>query len=273
MNVTNENRKFAVLIDADNAQASAIEKILSEIARYGTVTSKRCYGDWTGPQLSSWKETLLRFAIQPMQQFAYTKGKNATDSAMIIDAMDLLYTGNFDGFCIVSSDSDFTKLVTRLRESGLEVMGFGRRTTPEPFRVACNKFTFTEILLNSSEEESFSENRNLQNIISVNVSNDFNSCKTTDFKPPSKDIIESQQERELIPLLKEAIESQQDAVGFANLANVGSFIQRIKPDFDPRNYGGTNKKLGDLVKKLTFLESRLNNGAIYIRFTEPKKLE
>ena len=137
MNVTNENRKFAVLIDADNAQASAIEKILTEIARYGTVTSKRCYGDWTGTQLSSWKDTLLKFAIQPMQQFAYTKGKNATDSAMIIDAMDLLYTNNFDGFCIISSDSDFTRLATRLRESGLEVMGFGRKTTPEPFRVAC----------------------------------------------------------------------------------------------------------------------------------------
>ena len=146
MTITNENRRFAVLIDVDNAQASTIESIIAEIARYGTVTSKRCYGDWTQPNLSLWKTTLLKFAIQPMQQFAYTKGKNATDSAMIIDAMDLLYTGNFDGFCIVSSDSDFTRLATRLRESGLEVMGFGRKITPEPFRVACNKFTFTEVL-------------------------------------------------------------------------------------------------------------------------------
>ena len=254
MTITNEHRRFAVLIDADNAQASTIESIIAEIARYGTVTSKRCYGDWTQPNLSLWKKTLLKFAIQPMQQFAYTKGKNATDSAMIIDAMDLLYTGNFDGFCIVSSDSDFTRLATRLRESGLEVMGFGRKITPEPFRVACNKFTFTEILLNTSDGEVIAESK-FQPSIPNDSPIDLDANTTSDLKL----------------LLKEAIETQQDADGFANLANVGSFIQRIKPDFDPRNYGGTNKKLGDLVKKQTYLDSRLEGGVLYIKLKESKK--
>jgi len=254
MTLTNENRRFVVLIDADNAQASTIESILAEIARYGTVTSKRCYGDWTQSNLSPWKATLLKFAIQPMQQFAYTKGKNATDSAMIIDAMDLLYTGNFDGFCIVSSDSDFTRLATRLRESGLEVMGFGRKITPEPFRVACNKFTFTEILLNTSEGEVIAESK-FQPSITNDSPIDLDANTTSDLKS----------------LLKEAIETQQDADGFANLANVGSFIQRIKPDFDPRNYGGTNKKLGDLVKKQTYLDARLEGGVLYIKIKESNK--
>jgi uncharacterized LabA/DUF88 family protein len=254
MTAINENRRFAVLIDADNAQASTIESILAEIARYGTVTSKRCYGDWTQPNLAPWKATLLKFAIQPMQQFAYTKGKNATDSAMIIDAMDLLYTGNFDGFCIVSIDSDFTRLATRLRESGLEVIGFGRKITPEPFRVACSKFTFTEVLLNTPEDELISEGK-IQQSIPIGSTTDLDENTTTDLKT----------------LLKEAIETQQDAEGFANLANVGSYIQRIKPDFDPRNYGGTNKKLGDLVKKQTYLDSRIEDGVLCIRFKEVKK--
>ncbi len=248
MSIANENRRFAVLIDADNAQAATIESILAEIARYGTVTSKRCYGDWTGPQLSSWKETLLKFAIQPMQQFAYTKGKNATDSAMIIDAMDLLYTGNFDGFCIVSSDSDFTRLATRLRESGLEVMGFGRKTTPEPFRVACNKFTFTEILLNSSGDTNVVDSKALELISSSPAGSNQNSLG------------------ELQVLLQEAIENQKDDDGYANLSNVGSYILRIKPDFDSRNYGGTNKKLGDLVKRQAYIETITKEGGhLYIR--------
>ena len=143
----NENKRFALLIDADNAQAKAIDAILTEAARYGDATSRRCYGDWTNTQLGSWKSVLNKHAIQPMQQFAYTSGKNATDSALIIDAMDLLYTGKFNGFFLVSSDSDFTKLATRLREAGLEVIGIGKRSTPEAFRAACNKFIFTDFNL------------------------------------------------------------------------------------------------------------------------------
>ncbi len=139
-------QKLAVLIDADNAQPSIVEGLLSEIAKYGTANVKRIYGDWTDPHLKSWKEVLLLYSIQPMQQFRYTVGKNATDAAMIIDAMDLLYTNKFDGFCIVSSDSDFTKLASRIRESGLVVYGFGEKKTPEAFVSACDKFIYTEVL-------------------------------------------------------------------------------------------------------------------------------
>ena len=242
--IANENRRFAVLIDADNAQASTIESILAEIARYGTVTSKRCYGDWTKTNLSPWKTTLLKFAIQPMQQFGYTTGKNATDSAMIIDAMDLLFTGNFDGFCIVSSDSDFTRQATRLRESGLEVLGFGRKTTPEPFRVACNKFTFTEILLNSSGEDSTTDSKPVSSIPTSSVTDSTNDLQS---------------------LFKEAIESQKDDDGFASLADVGSYIQRIRPDFDSRTYGA--KKLGDLMKKQKYVEFILRKDSHpFVRF-------
>ena len=141
----NTNR-LAILIDADNAKASFIEPLLKKIAKYGNANVKRIYGNWTSPQLSSWKDKLNEFAIQPIQQFSYTSGKNATDSALIIDAMDLLYTNNFEGFCIVSSDSDFTRLACRIRESGLLVYGFGEKKTPEPFQKACDKFTYTENL-------------------------------------------------------------------------------------------------------------------------------
>ena len=174
---------------------------------------------------------------------------------MIIDAMDLLYTNNFDGFCIVSSDSDFTRLATRLRESGLEVMGFGRKITPEPFRVACNKFTFTEVLLNSSDEEKITDDK-IQKPISVESATTIDSNNTSNLKS----------------LLKESIESLQGNDGFANLADVGGFIQRIKPDFDPRNYGGTNKKLGDLVKKQVYIEHRMENGGLFIRFNGIEKV-
>ena len=143
---TTESDKLAVLIDADNAQASVVSELLEEIARYGTASVKRAYGDWTTGHLKSWKNVLHKAAIQPVQQFAYTQGKNATDSALIIEAMDLLHAGNLDGFCIVSSDSDFTRLATRLREAGLRVYGFGEQKTPDPFVKACDKFVYLEIL-------------------------------------------------------------------------------------------------------------------------------
>ena len=142
----NPNQKLAVLIDADNAQASVIQELLAEVSRYGTATVKRAYGDWTTTNLKGWKEVLHRMAIQPIQQFSYTSGKNSTDASLIIDAMDVLHTGSVDGFCLVSSDSDFTRLATRIREAGLVVYGFGERKTPEPFVAACDKFIYTEIL-------------------------------------------------------------------------------------------------------------------------------
>lgn len=167
-----ETKRFALLIDANNAQAKVIDAVLTEAARYGDTTSRRCYGDWTTQQLKSWKDVLNKHAIQPIQQFSYTSGKNATDSALIIDAMDLLYTGKFNGFFLVSSDSDFTKLATRLREAGLEVIGIGQRKTPEAFRAACNKFIFTETIIEdelSLTGDSASVDAKLSQSANVNI--------------------------------------------------------------------------------------------------------
>lgn len=258
-----ESKKFAVLIDADNAQASAIESVLAEIARYGFVTSKRCYGDWTQPNSNSWKTLLLSHAIQPIQQFAYTKGKNATDSAMIIDAMDLLYTGNFDGFCIISSDSDFTKLATRLRESGMEVYGFGKKTTPEPFRVACNKFIYTEVLMNNAESIESAENT-----IQTSYNKHSDDKQPNSPNPQPTEIKENKSElSELKSLFREAFDKNEDD-GWAYLADIGSYIQRVKPDFDARNYS-VGKKLSSLVKTLDYIETENRNGLIYVKFKDP----
>jgi uncharacterized LabA/DUF88 family protein len=210
--------RLAVLIDADNAQPSIVEGLLSEIAKYGTANVKRIYGDWTMPGLKGWKDILLQHSIQPVQQFRYTSGKNATDSALIIDAMDLLYTGRFDGFCIVSSDSDFTKLASRIREAGLSVYGFGEVKTPKPFVSACNKFIFTEVL-------------RLKDDISDHITRKATNAIRKDTK--------------LINLLRNAVEASSDESGWANLASVGSNIAKQIPEFDPRNYGF--KKLRELV--------------------------
>jgi len=210
--------KLAVLIDADNAQPSIVEGLLSEIAKYGTANVKRIYGDWTLPGLKGWKEVLLHHSIQPIQQFGYTSGKNATDSALIIDAMDLLYTGKFGGFCIVSSDSDFTKLASRIRETGLIVYGFGERKTPKAFVSACDKFIFTEVL--RSKDDS-------------------------DEKIVRKTKSQLTRDTNLVNLLRNAVEASSDDSGWAHLASVGSNIAKQAPEFDPRNYG--YKKLGELV--------------------------
>jgi len=234
--------KLAVLIDADNAQPSIVEDLLGEIANYGIASVKRIYGDWTSPGLKGWKEVLLEHSIQPMQQFAYTKGKNATDSAMIIDAMDLLYTDNFDGFCIVSSDSDFTKLASRIREAGLLVYGFGEQKTPSPFVSACDKFIFTEVLRAKTDD-------------TVAITR-----KTSS---------ELKQDSKLVSLLRNAVEASSDDSGWAHLAPVGSNIAKQAPEFDPRNYG--YGKLGELVaaSKLFEIEERQigdsNSKALYIR--------
>lgn len=221
--------KLAVLIDADNAQPSIVEGLLAEIVKYGTANVKRIYGDWTSPKLRGWKDELLQHSIQPIQQFGYTRGKNATDSAMIIDAMDLLYTDKFDGFCLVSSDSDFTKLAARIREAGLVVYGFGERKTPEPFVAACDKFIYTEVLRDEEDQRD-----------------SFDRKSTNELKQDTK----------LVNLLRNAVEASSDESGWAHLAPVGSYIAKQSPEFDPRNYG--YRKLGELVSatKLFEIEER-----------------
>jgi uncharacterized LabA/DUF88 family protein len=237
-----KTEKLAVLIDADNAQPSVVDGLLSEIAKYGTANVKRIYGDWTLPGLKGWKEVLLQYSIQPIQQFGYTSGKNATDSALIIDAMDLLYTGKFDGFCIVSSDSDFTKLASRIREAGLFVYGFGEKKTPKAFVSACDKFIFTEVLRSKDDD-----------------SEEISRKATSELKKDTK----------LVNLLRNAVEASSDDSGWAILASVGSNIAKQAPEFDPRNYG--YKKLGELASaiKLFQIEERTVGGglskAIYLK--------
>jgi uncharacterized LabA/DUF88 family protein/Fe-S-cluster formation regulator IscX/YfhJ len=219
--LTNENAvKLAVLIDADNAQPGIVEALLAEIAKYGTAHVKRAYGDWTGPNLKGWKDQLLAQSIQPMQQFAYTNRKNSTDSAMIIDAMDLLYSDRFDGFCIISSDSDFTRLASRIRESGLIVYGFGERKTPKAFVAACDKFIYTENLLEPLAAPEPEE--------------------------PAK------VSATLVKQIRSVVEATSDEDGWAMLSHVGQILTKQTPDFDPRTYGFG--KLSDLITAIKVLD-------------------
>lgn len=230
--------RLAILIDADNANASLVEPLLKEIAQYGTANVKRIYGDWTRPQLSSWKDKLHKFVIQPIQQFSYTSGKNSTDSALIIDAMDLLYTKNFDGFCIVSSDSDFTRLACRIRESGLVVYGFGEKKTPEPFQKACEKFTYTENL----EEIEEKEGQELNETTSTKKDTQTNKVHSG---------TELKQNQKLLKLLKNAY----DAIAedeWASLGELGGQLNKFSSSFDSRNYG--YKKLGELIRAIDIFE-------------------
>jgi uncharacterized LabA/DUF88 family protein len=250
MNVSEQSQnRLAVLIDADNAQPSITEGLLSEVAKYGVASVKRIYGDWTTPHLSGWKSVLLEHSIQPVQQFRYTVGKNATDSAMIIDAMDLLYTKRFEGFCLISSDSDFTRLASRIREEGLLVYGFGEKKTPKAFVSACDKFIFTEVL-------RFQENAE------------------PDAKPKTAN--ELKKDAKLVALLRNALHAASDESGWAHLGTVGSNIAKQAPEFDPRNYGFS--KLGELAEaiKLFDIDKRVQSDGhsrtIYIR-DKRKKLK
>lgn len=220
--------KLAVLIDADNAQPSMASALLAEIAKYGTPFVKRAYGDWTGASLKGWKERLLENSIQPIQQFSYTQGKNSTDAAMVIDAMDLLYTKRFDGFCLVSSDSDFTRLASRIRESGLVVYGFGERKTPKPLVTACDKFIYID---NLSLEVDFASQASV--LTSKGATGAQSSPDPT--------------------FIKNAIKAVSDDDGWANVARLGSLITQWQPDFDPRSFGF--EKLSLLLYAHTFLET------------------
>jgi hypothetical protein len=230
--------RLAVLIDADNAQAAVIEGLLAEIARFGEATVRRIYGDFTAPTSSSWKKVLQQYAIKPVQQFAYTIGKNATDSTLIIDAMDLLYTRKFDGFCLVTSDSDFTGLAMRLREEGLTVLGFGEKKTPEAFRNACHKFVFTEVLRPNAPAESVGQP--LKSGTGQSTVPQQNPFKTAEQGPdfPKEFVLT-------------ALEQSGDDAGWAHLGTFGSYLTKLQPDFDSRLYG--YKKLSDLVKAKTDL--------------------
>jgi uncharacterized LabA/DUF88 family protein len=246
-----ESGNLAVLIDGDNIPSAHVKEMMEEIAKYGNPTIKRIYGDWTNPRLAKWKAMLLENAITPIQQYGYTKGKNATDSAMIIDAMDILYSGKVNGFCLVSSDSDFTRLATRLREAGMQVIGIGEKKTPEPFIVACDRFIYVEILSDRDGAKP--------KAISSKSANDVD-------KITSKEI----------RLIKSSIAALSDDDGWAFLGDVGSLIQKKQPNFDSRNYGFM--KLTPLIDSIGQfeIEQRENPRSknlklIYVRNAERRK--
>ncbi len=246
------SKKLAVLIDADNVSPALCEALVQEVAKYGAASVKRAYGDWTTPQLSSWKPLLHEYAIGPIQQFSYTTGKNSTDSSMIIDAMDLLYTEKFDGFCLVTSDSDFTKLATRIRESGLVVYGFGEKKTPGSLQAACDKFVFLEALVVPSNESNAAEG----------------SKAPTKEKKSRKQL---NQDAKLISLLRGAVEATADDDGWANIAAVGSHISN-QSSFDSRNYG--YRKLSSLIETTELFDIDKRNprgGNVYDLYIRDKR--
>jgi len=242
--------KLAVLIDGDNIPSAYIKEMMEEIAKYGNPTIKRIYGDWTKPTLSKWKPLLLENAIMPIQQYGYTQGKNSTDSAMIIDAMDILYSEKVDGFCIVSSDSDFTRLATRLREAGMKVYGIGEKKTPEPFIVACDKFIYIEILKTLSEESDPEDTKSKSPVVS-------NVDKITP---------------KVIKLISTTIFDLADDDGWAFLGDVGNLLQKKQPNFDARNYGF--QKLTPLIKSIKIFEIEIREnpkGRIKLIYVRNKK--
>jgi uncharacterized LabA/DUF88 family protein len=247
------NLNLAVLIDGDNIPSSHIKEMMEEIAKYGNPTIKRIYGDWTRPHLSSWKSVLLEHAITPIQQYGYTTGKNSTDSAMIIDAMDILYSEKVNGFCLVSSDSDFTRLATRLREAGMQVFGIGEKKTPNPFIAACDKFIYIEILKNQSESEDVDETKS---------------------KETKKESFEKVTPR-VIRLITATISDLADDDGWAFLGDVGSLLQKKQPNFDSRNFGF--QKLTPLIKSINKFEIDLREGPsgrhklIFVKIKEKKR--
>jgi uncharacterized protein (TIGR00288 family) len=242
--VTDDSTRLAVLIDADNTSARPVKALFEELAGYGTITVKRAYGDWTTPRLNSWRDVLLGHAISPRQQFAYTSGKNATDSALIIDAMDLLYSGNVEGFAIVSSDSDFTPLATRLRESGKRVVGVGQRKTPKAFVEACERFVFLEVLAGDGD---------------------------------AAEQVKDDQPRPIQSLLTKALNKvDTDDEDWASLSSLSNRLNRTDPSFDPRTYGFG--KLSDLVKAQPYVETKTvtgpgGRGQLWVRVKRRRRAE
>ena len=242
MSQNTKELKLAVLIDADNVPYSNVKGMMEEIAKYGTPTTKRIYADWTKPNANGWKSVLLEHAITPIQQYSYTVGKNSSDSAMIIDAMDLLYSDKVDGFCIVSSDSDFTRLAIRLRESGMKVIGIGEKKTPNSFIVACDRFIYIEVL-----EGAIKKTRSINEQSATK--NQKQSATPTDSKKQTEKEITSKVDLQTIELIEATIEAIGDDDGWAFLGDVGNLIVKKKPEFDPRNYGFA--KLTPMLKSMT----------------------
>lgn len=242
-------KPLAVLIDADNASAAVISAVLSEVASHGTASVKRIYGDWTKPNLGAWKEPLLKHSIQPIQQFSYTTGKNSTDSAMIIDAMDLLYTGRFSGFCLVTSDSDFTRLAARIREQGLTVYGFGEKKTPKPFVAACDKFVYTEVIGVAAGPDSEAEGA------AVPIQ--------------KRSGAELRGDGKLLDRIRKSIATTTgEDEEWASLSGVGAQLSKLMPEFDSRNYGYV--KLSDLLEAMDLFEINRKDKHFKIR-PKPKK--
>jgi uncharacterized LabA/DUF88 family protein len=260
-----KERKLAVLIDADNIPYGYVKGMLDEISKIGIPTIKRIYGDWTKPTVSGWKPTLLEHAITPVQQYNYTIGKNATDSAMIIDAMDILHSKAVDGFCLISSDSDFTRLATRLRESGMLGIGIGEKKTPLPFIVACDKFIYIDIIFNPDKEDKSGSEQD-----SPSLKNSAGNVSSVSF-----DVIDET----TINLLKSTVEDLADDSGWAFLGDIGNMLIKKKSDFDPRNYGFP--KLTPLIKSLnkTFeidqrsVDNNVHIKHIYVKIKEKNKRE
>jgi len=265
---TRQQKHLAVLIDADNASAAIVGGLFEEIAKFGLASVKRIYGDWTKPNLGGWKDVLLEYSIQPMQQFAYTKGKNATDSSLIIDAMDLLYTRRFDGFCLVSSDSDFTRLAARLREEGMEVIGFGEQKTPKPFVSACDKFIYTELLRDdlAPEPEAPAEKPVSPSAVVAEA-------------PPSAPAAASQTKPKVpVAFIAKVIDDISDEEGWAQLGTLGANLSKLRSDFDTRLYG--HKKLSSLIKACNHAFEIQERGAsttggkdLFVRNRKPARRE
>jgi uncharacterized LabA/DUF88 family protein/Fe-S-cluster formation regulator IscX/YfhJ len=247
-----KDKRIAVLIDADNVSDKYIKVIIDEISNHGTPTYKRIYGDWTKPQMSSWKNVLLSHSIIPIQQYSYTTGKNASDAALIIDAMDILYSKSVDGFCIVSSDSDFTKLAARLREAGMLVIGMGEKKTPKPFIAACERFKYLEVLATMAKQTAEVD------------------TKPTESQEDVKNGMTSKQQ--LVETIKTIIAEASDEDGWAYLGEIGSILNKRYPDFDTRNYGFT--KLTPFVSSLKKFEVRsvkTSNPSISLKYVRVKQ--
>ena len=258
--------RLAVLIDADNASRTAMKDVMAEVAVYGTPTIKRIYGDWTSPNMSTWKSILLETAITPIQQYSYTTGKNATDSAMIIDAMDILYSGNCDGFVLVSSDSDFTRLATRLREAGMKVYGMGEKKTPKPFIVACDKFVYIEVIRDAAQQAAQQEKESVPQKSSKKSSK---KAAQQAVSAPAASAVP----QDMVELIADSLENLCDEDGYTLMGKLSNLLMKKQPDFDPRNYGFS--KLSKMIKSLDRFEVDVrqvgdNNTDIYVRDKQGK---
>lgn len=250
------NLRLAVLIDADNAPRDCMKSVMEELAVYGTPTIKRIYGDWTSPNIGGWKTSLLQNAVTPIQQYGYTTGKNSTDSAMIIDAMDILYGGSVDGFVLVSSDSDFTRLAIRLREAGMYVIGIGERKTPAPFIVACDKFIYIEVIRErlksaTQEKKTPAKKKAAEKAADKGAEKPAEKASASKKKAAEKPA-EKQVPDEIVELIADSVSDLADEDGYADMSNLGNLIIKKRPDFDPRNFGF--KKLSSMMKYLTRFE-------------------